>query len=332
MPITTPGALPVLNYRDGVKAAFLKAYDSYQPTMQYPRLVTEIPSGKGRMSEVYAWLNAVQGMREWLPGEDRAVSGLVESSYTINNRKWEDTLMIERELFDNDQYGAIRVRIQDLAQAAATFKEKKIMKALLYAHTSTSSVWSVGLAHDGQFAADTDHKPNGVTTVNYATNALSASSLKDVISAMMAFTDDNGEIIGINPDTLVVGPNLQFIARELLNSQITVQQPGAASAGGVAATTASLGGSPYTNVLQGSLNLIVSPFFTDTSMTNSWAVLDCSRPLKPMILQQSDPLEVSQLGEGSDALFKTDTYQFGIRERWNVGWGIWQTMYLNVVA
>jgi len=118
-------------------------------------------------------------------------------------------------------------------------------------------------------------------------------------------------LLGVTPDLLVVPPDLQWTAMELLESRYW---PGE---GSVTAKTAS-------NVLRGKLDLMVSPYLTDT---NDWFVLSTKGLVKPIILQSRTPAEFAALESGSENGFMRDEYLYGVRARYNAGYGLWQMAF-----
>ncbi|MEN6358342.1 MAG: Mu-like prophage major head subunit gpT family protein [Armatimonadota bacterium] len=307
MPITKGNVQEVL--QDALKTLFFMALEA-ETDNQYQRIVTIAPSGDGRDGEKYGWLGPTKGMREF---KDRRVpQGLVAHDYTIKNKKWEDTLAIEREVIDADQYGQVKLRVQSLAQQAARFKGKLVLQTLAAGATNK--------CYDGKYFFDTTHQepnnPKSPVQSNKLTDALSKSSLIAAILLMEGFKDENGELLGIIPDMLVVPPALQFTARELLES---VYYPGEGT------TTANLA----KNTLQGIVDLQVNPYLTDSS---DWFLLCTKGVIKPLILQQSDAVELRSLEAASEIGFMTDCYTYGVRERFNVGYGLWQNAVGSIVT
>ena len=69
-------------------------------------------------TEKYAWLGAITKFREWL-GE-RTYQNLKQSDYSIKNKTWENTVSVNRDEIEDDQYGVYKPVIQQLGQDAAT--------------------------------------------------------------------------------------------------------------------------------------------------------------------------------------------------------------------
>ena len=138
---------------------------------------------------------------------------------------------------------------------------------------------------------------------------------------MMTVPDDAGTPMGIVPDTLVVGPAQQWNALELVDSPVVVYKGNA---------TDNAPSTPYRNALNGRLSVVVSPFLQGAS-ANNWFLLDTKRPIRAVIPQQRSDVPVEfaalDLGSGSEAAFMRDRYFYGVRGRYNVGLGLWQTAY-----
>lgn len=286
----------------GVKVIFREAYDNVDG-IQWPSIATEIPSSKD--TESYAFLGATPGVREFV-GE-RIVKGLAEYDYTLKNKEWEATLGIKRSTLEDDQYGQIKIRIQDLAQSMRMHQESLVFGLLPLGASS--------LCYDGQYFFDTDHSEGSSgTQSNKGTSALEASTLQAGITAMSKFKNDRGEPMGVIPDTLVVPPDLKWTAKELLQSTYNVDGT-ANNAGKI-------------NVLQGELILVVSPYLTDA---DNWYLLCTRRIIKPLIFQNRVPVSLEALEENSTVGFTRSEWQYGSRGRYNAGYGLWQLAYGGIV-
>jgi len=303
MPAITRGELGYL-LEAGLRADFLEAYRRGVETGIHPQIATviqtELPVQK------YGWLGSVPAMREFV--DERLPKGLRAVNYTISDTVWESTIAVERRALEDEQIGAIRLRVQDLGREAARHKDFLVTKALLDGFTQP--------CYDGQPLFSNAHAEGDSGTQSNMTNLpLNPDNLQNAISAMMLFRDDQGVPLGILPDTLVVGPRLRWTAMELLESQVVVVKVGSGSY------------TPYRNILQGALRLVVNPYITG----NQWFVLDTSRAVRAVILQErSDvPVEFSALEDPSvsESVFLRDVVYYGARARYGVGYGLWQTAY-----
>lgn len=297
----------------GIRDLFFDTYKRVTETANWAPLVMEIESNKD--TETYAWLGQIPTMREWL--DERAVQSLAESKYTLTNKLWEATLGVDRTAIEDDQYGQIRIRVQAMAEEAARHTEELVFNTIKSGGAAT-----YGLCYDGQYFFDSDHTNAGAEYVtnqsNTGTTALSSAALQAALIAMAKVKDDRGKPMGVVATHLVVPPDLEFTAREILQSVLNPD-----------ATAATYAGNTKVNVLQGRLQLIVSPYLTDAT---DWFVFDCSRTIKPIVLQKRVGVELEALESNSSSGFMRDQYLYGIRERKAVGYGLWQLGYGSIVT
>lgn len=253
----------------------------------------------------YPWLGASPSMREFV--DERRPKGIAQYVTSIQDKTFEATIAVERNAIEDDQLDIIRLRIRDLAMQVSAHRHQLVVQTLLSGDSAQ--------AYDGQSFFGIHPGING-SAQNLLEDELSAVSLADAMSKMMSFSDDSGTPLGMVPDTLVVGPELMWTAIELVESPVVVFK-----GSGTNAPT------PYKNVFNGRLNLVVSPYINGVNARN-WFVLDTSRPVKAVIMQQrSDvPIEFSALdnSSGSESAFMRDRYYYGVRGRYNVGYGLWQ--------
>ncbi len=290
----------------GLKTVFFEAYDA--SVGDWEKISTVVPSEQD--TETYAWLGSVPKMREFK--DERLPAGLLEHNYAIKNKTWEASVAVERAAIEDDLYGQIKLRVQGLARESKRHIDELVFSLLAGGFTSN--------CHDGQYFFDTDHaEGDSGTQSNRGTDALSSTSLETAITAMMKFKDDRGKVLGIVPDVLVVPPDLQWTALELLNS---TYYPELVAAG---AGSQKLSANP----LKGRLDLVVSPYLTDS---NDWFLLASKWIVRPMIFQSRVPLDFAALEGTSETGFMRDQYVYGVRARYNAGYGLWQTAFGSKVG
>jgi phage major head subunit gpT-like protein len=287
----------------GLRAVFFDAYEAAPGDWQ--RIATVVPSEQD--TEEYAWLGSTPKMREFK--DERVPAALREHDYSIKNKTWEASIAVDRAALEDDLYGQIKLRVQQLADETRRHQEELVFGLLKDGFSS--------LCHDGQYFFDTDHSEgdSGMQS-NKGTSALSAASLQAAVTAMMKFKDDTGKPLGIVPDALVVPPDLKWAAVELVES--------------LYAPDTSTGKSDMRrNSLAGVLDLIVSPYLTDS---NDWFLLCTKQVVKPVLFQSRIPVEFSALEGNSENGFMRDQYIYGVRARYNVGFGLWQMAYGSQVS
>jgi len=279
----------------GVRALFLKSIEGV-PT-HYKKLAMILPSAKSE--EKYAWLSSIPGVRQFV--DERQANGLREYSFTIENKTWESTIEVERAALEDEQYGQIKLRIQSLAETAARHKDQLVLELVRDGFTNAG--------YDGAAFFSDDHPSPSGDLSNVAADALSATALQTAITNMAKQTDDNGNPLGIIADTLVIPPDLEWKALELVGSNLAPES----------ALNA-------VNPLRGRLDVIVSPYLSDTT---NWFVFATKSALKPFILQERIPVEFEALDgkSGSESAFMRDRFYYGVRARYNAGYGLWQLAY-----
>ncbi|ELY1986522.1 Mu-like prophage major head subunit gpT family protein [Vibrio harveyi] len=126
-----------------VKANFQQGRDMYTP--MWEKVATLVSSTTS--TETYAWLGEFTRLREWI-GE-RQVNRMKLHGYTLANKKFEATEGIPRDYVEDDTYGVMMPKFQDMGYAAESHPDEMVF-ALLAAGFTTK-------CYDGQFFFDTDH-------------------------------------------------------------------------------------------------------------------------------------------------------------------------------
>jgi len=274
---------------------FQQGLQQAQP--QWEKIATRVPSST--KEENYSWLGNLISLREWIG--DRVIQNLKAYNYAIVNKHFEGTVEVDRDDIEDDRIGVYAPIVQMLGFQAAQHPDKLIFDLLNNGFSS--------LCYDGQYFFDTDHPlPDGTTQSNKGTAALSITSYGAARAAMGKIKGDNGEPLGIVPDTLVVPPALELTARQILNAEMI-------SINGVAQTN------PYRNSAQ----LVVSPRLTSDT---AWFLLQTNGPIKPLIFQaRKNPEFVALDRPENPEVFNRNKYRYGVDYRGNAGYGLWQLAY-----
>ena len=299
MPMTTGDISALL--LPGLKTAFFGTFE--EMGHQYQDISTLIPSDKD--TEHYAWLGALPGVNEFL--DERRVGDLKEYEYFIKNKTWESTISVDRAAIEDDQYGQLAIRAKQMGASGAQH-----LDLLTYGMLEGGFV---NPCFDGA-AFFGPHTQGGITQVNRAGDTLSAASLQAAITKMMRFQDDQGRPMGVIPDKLVVSPENFFEATVLLNSAFYPDL----------VTTASQ--ELAMNPLKGLLSLTVSPYLASP---NNWYLLDTKRVVKAVILQMRKDFEFEALEQNSETGFLKDVFYYGVRARYNAGYGDWRAAFGSAV-
>jgi len=274
------------------KTVFNKAFDETKP--QYPLVAMEVPSVAS--DENYAWLGELPSMREWV-GE-RVIQNLTAHSYTIKNKDYESTIAVKKNDIQDDRIGIYKPLIQDLAQSAKLHPDELVFGLLAQGFTKK--------CYDGKpFFAEDHPFIEGKTQSNKGTKKLSHTSYGEARAKMMAIKGSNNKSLKIIPDLLVVAPQNEAIAREIL---FTDQINGT------------------TNIYKDTAELLVSPELAD--YPDQWYLLCTKRAIKPLVFQNRQaPNFVAMTNESDDNVFFRKEYIYGVDSRCNAGYGLWQLAY-----
>jgi len=128
----------------GFKTLYTDAYN--KAPVYYDKIAMTVPSS-GR-DETYGWLGQFPQLREWLDG-DRVVKELGEHGFTIANRKFESTIEVARDDFDDDKLGIFKPQMTEMGHRARQHPDELIFELLPTGFTS--------LCYDGQNFFDADH-------------------------------------------------------------------------------------------------------------------------------------------------------------------------------
>lgn len=164
--------------------------------------------------------------------------------------------MIERELYDDEQYRQINKFPAAMARAGRAFVEKEA--ASLF-HDAFSTAM-----YDGKALLADDHPllDSSGTGSNLVTGALSDTNLKAALQCMRETVDEAGNLINMSSTKLIVPPALEFTAKEIVNSQLQ-------------------SGTDYNNVnsVKGAVEIVVYDFLGAASggSDTAWYVMDGGR-------------------------------------------------------
>lgn len=268
----------------------------------YPTICNMIQSD--RADEGYGILGSMPAVREWLG--DRQFQELRSADFTIKNKLWENSLLVEKTNVNDDKTGMYGPLMQDLANEAAYHPDELLFQLLVNGEST--------VCLDGQFFFDTDHswgdsgtQDNDLTATAASGTTPTAAEFRTAFhsarAAMMKFKSDNGKLLNrpvnmANSNLLVlVNPDFEVIANEAL--------------------AAPLNASGATNVVLDRPIIRSSAYLTDTS---KMYLFNLSGALKPFVFQQREPLSADW--KGADDI-ETKFLKFMTQARYNVGYLAW---------
>lgn len=271
-------------------------------TIESVRSIANVVTSKKKV-EQYNWLVRLGKVREWIG--PRVLNRFKAYGYTIENKKWEDSVEISRDDISDDALGQYVPQIQNMA-VEMNAHYPKLLTAVLEAGFEEEG-------YDGQAFFDTDHPVGGrnVTTVsNMGDLKLTREGLEAAFRNLTNLRDDNGEPLGIRYDTLYVHPSKQLDIPELLEAEFFFEN------GQIA------GVNKIRNIVS---NVVYLDYMSDPDM---WFLADTKRPIKPLILQiRERPIWQSVTNLNDSQVFDTDNFKFGLQARHNAGYMLWQLAY-----
>lgn len=309
MGINTPSDFPYHLIQAG-KTTFNKEYRTSVVDEAWKNLCTEVQSTGNK--ETYSMLGATPQMSEWLA--ERVPKLIKEFGFEILNKKYEASIAITEEAIEDDQTGQIMLAIKELASEARRYPGQRAIEVLVNGAS--------GLCYDGQYFFDTDHaEGDSGTQSNKLTYELTSANLATVRAKMLRYKDDKGKPMEIVGDTLVVPPELEKTAMELVGAPEVARY-----------TASGTDSQPTINVHRGKYTIIVNPFITDV---DSWYFACCNRPTKPLIYQTRRAPRFVTLG-GTEAVsetwFNSGVIKMGVDSRFNIGYGNWRLCVANIPA
>lgn len=282
----------------------------------YTDWVTVTSSNKD--TELYAPNHGVSFPRQVGRQEKYPEVGVASLDLELKNLKFGAIYALEKELLNDDQSGTF-------AQQAGLLGEYMAILAEVLCYGKLASVANMQYidyaipqsetkpSYEAAYPWSTALKGGGATKPA-AFGALNQANLQAGFIALMNQKNLQGIKMQVKPKRIIIGPNKQFDASVLLNS--AYYPSGAATAGAV-------GGAFAINTLKGIADMTVSRFLfkndgTVDGTSSAWYLVDDSKPF--FILQQREPVSITQEDPNSGASFETDVVRFKGTCRMNADW------------
>ena len=259
---------------------------------------------------------------------EKYVYGSIKQGYTLSLSQTRIGLMdaVTKEMRMFDKYREIEKKMRKLGESTAKRIEIDLSHQFTFGMSASSYTNMDGetvstTSADGQNIFDTDHTASGTsdTYSNLITTAFSRAGLEEAENKFNNFVDDNGNIVLVEPDTIITGRNvtIQNAVKEFMKSTLIPDEANNAN-----------------NVYAGKYKHLVLPFLGTTAAGKPTTDYDNYWMLAS--LKDTDAIcEISEApnfvapsigGNGED--FETDdwkfksaaTYDYGICDfKWIVG-------------
>jgi phage major head subunit gpT-like protein len=310
----TPVALQTafIGYDTQYQAAFKKT------PIYWPRFASHIPSVTRQ--QTHAFLDRVPQLRKWIGA--RQVENLKARSLAVTNEKFELTVSISRDEFEDDQYDIYGPSVQQMGESSRMWVDQQL---ILPAIQNGAAAASIAKSYDGVpfFSAshpvDASNPSFGSAQSNLFNSStsgalpLTAVNYQTVRQTMMSYLGADGSPLNVIPDLLLVPPQLERTARTIVQADTiaTTITEGAVS-----------GASQQTNVLKGTADVLVWPSLSNEP--TAWYLLCTNRALKPFVYQDRIAPEFAFLNAPTDPnVFLQDEYIYGVRARGAGAYGMW---------
>lgn len=287
-------AFPTL-LRSGVQNFLFDGYE--QVAVIYPDLVRVVNSDK--YEELYAPLYGAELPKQVNPSQKFEGSRLQGLDKRLRNIKFGRMLEVERELVDDDQTGQIIQKASTMGERMRYVEELAVMNAIV------NAVYT-----------------NAIGNLNSGGGRISQATIERASVALEEMKDPLGQLIMVQPDTILVSSSDKFEAAKLLQSALQPSVPGKAGENIGNVASGQTGWTMTANPLQGLFALKVSRFLPSEfsavkgiDATHGAAFLLQSK--KSLVFQDRDPLEVQQEAQNAGESFTRDQYRWRVRRRFN---------------
>lgn len=250
--------------------------------------------------ETYAWMDRLPKMRQWLG--PRVKNNVPIRSRSITNIDWELTEAIPRNKFADDKLGLYSKVAEMMGWQASKLPDQQLVSLLQ----------SNPVGFDGLTFFNTAHPSNlddaTVGTYNNAlTLPLTPANLGAARASMRAYNGADAQPFGSNPNLLIVPPQLEDVARRIINATMI----GRLAIG----TTTDAGAATEDNIYANAgIQLLVIPELANQPTT--WYLVDNTTPIRPFVVQMRQAPNFVYLTNPTDAnLFWNKELVFGVDAR-----------------
>lgn len=292
--------------RATAKAAFWQNFESFPDIMD--GLAMRVDSDADQ--ETYPWLQYAPGVQEF--SGSRSKRPVPSISWTIKNKKFENTVPIAYELRRHNKIGAVSALVGNLGAKARAYPNELMSDLINTGHSSTG--------YDSQYFFDTDHADPGAAYTTSQDNDLTtaivlatsptdvefAAAVRGAINALYGFKDGDGDPVMPSPNSriiVMVPPGYKSIAERV---QVVDQLTG-----------------PVGNDLKGRYETVTNPWLSAPGTAASFYVFNAGGVRKPFIYQVADPIMLED-DAGGDNEYNTKEVSFGSFGYYNVGYGDWR--------
>ena len=225
---------------------------------------------------------------------------------SIMNYELAQGMVVERALVDDEMYGEINRRAVRLGGSFDRTIESDAADVFINAFTDggTNRLGASTNGADGVALLSAAHPyspaQSGTTQSNEGTLTLNVANVDTTRQNMLNFTDDKGELLGVEADTILVPTELERTARQIFGRG-AIWEPGSAQFD--------------RNMFEGAMRIVVWNRLTDA---NAWFLIDSMLMKQHLHWQWRIRPEFAQADDFDGIKAKYRGYM-----RYGIGWDYW---------
>lgn len=271
---------------DAMRTAFdlaFKAAFEGRPAPTYEQYAMTVGDAAHTIVEL-PFLEQFSHMQKWLGA--RQIKNLDGKKITMTEDSYEDTVGIPVRVIESDNWGMYTSAIQQMAFAAQALWDELASEAVL-----KPKAWI-----DGKAFYTNDRKYGKSVISNKTTEALTHATFKTAWKTMQSYCGHQDKSLGVTPDTLMVGPALEFKARAILENQFEIDDTGKVT---------------VENGCKGLAKVVINRNFVG-DYANHWRLMSCGGAIKPIAIQKSKETGLVSKNKPTDeGVFMEDRAIFG---------------------
>jgi len=314
-------------FRDASVAFKEIADDIFDPSVRRPAtyqvFTQEIAADNGNLVIEHDVVEALGLVREWVA--EREFADVIFAPVRGVKRTFEKSHRMKRK--DAESMAGIRI-VQRLTNWLGS--READMDKIVHDFIFASNTGPIGYDGVATFSASHPRGAAGAVQSNTSATAFSAAQHRAVMIAGSSLTDANGEPLGIQYDTLMVGPALADLAREITESTryAAINAAGAEATASVLAAANVPSKRGITVFEGGPLRVVVNPRFIG-GLAQKYLYVDTTKNVTPAVLYMGDSILTERTDPTLENVFRRDEYEWGVLYDLVLMPGVWQTTFFG---
>tara|TARA_Y100000310_G_scaffold333905_2_gene412437 strand:+ start:11427 stop:12362 length:936 start_codon:yes stop_codon:yes gene_type:complete len=286
--------------RTNFRALYQREFAAAQAYQGWKALAIPMPSDGER--NTYEWFGTVPTMQDVTHGPV-SLAGLREDNFTIINSDYQSAIEVQRAAMERDRLGLIAPRIAQLGQEAARHPGQLIFNHVLNNNNAFDGSAFFADTRTIGSSANIDNQIAGTGT----TVAQLQTDLGSAVAQMRVFQDDQGRVMNLRGNVIMVPPELEDVMWRALNR----------SAGdGVVSPVPPV--NPSGVFSASGYSVVINPLLTDA---NNWFLFHVGPGvMKPFIYQtEKTPVLEAETNPNSRGAIIQRTFVYSVYGRYATG-------------